>query len=80
MPDATDALVQQIAREAEANMARVAASGVASDKFFCEHWADIKKAIEFLGDLGGAWGKLVAKALIAIGDRYYERHCKPQPR
>jgi hypothetical protein len=43
--------------------------------FFCAHWDDIKKAIEFLGGLGGAWGKLIAAVLTKIGDSYHQKHC-----
>jgi hypothetical protein len=84
MADVT-ALVDQIAKEANERMSTLGPKPMAAFKattaagtghdFFCAHWDDIKKAIEFLGSLGGAWGKLVAAVLIKIGDTYHQAHC-----
>jgi hypothetical protein len=79
-------IVDQIVKEAERGMEPSGARPMAAafkattvpgtgHDFFCAHWEDIKKAIEFLGGLGGAWGKLVASVLIRIGDSYQKKHC-----
>jgi hypothetical protein len=84
MADVT-ALVNQIVKEANESMSTLGAKPMAAFKattttgtvhdFFCAHWDDIKKAIEFLGSLGGAWGKLVAAVIIKVGDKYHQTHC-----
>ncbi len=82
----TVSLVDQIVAEAEKGMGAAGTRPMAAaftatttagtgHDFFCKHWDDIKKAIEFLGGLGGAWGKLVADVLTKIGDRYHQTHC-----
>ena len=79
-------LVDQIVKEAEQKMGAAGAKPMGAafkattvagsgHDFFCAHWDDIKKAIEFLGGLGGAWGKLVASVLVKIGDTYHKKHC-----
>lgn len=45
-------------------------------KFFCEHWDEIKKVLQFLAEEIGGIAVIVVKAIIIAGDLLRSQVCK----